>query len=195
MRIVRWMSALEEHAFLELLRQIEKERYAPNLGERAILCRTLNSAFNPIGMYFASVGALCGLIGANHTQRLFWRMFGMLMGSMYSFEASWAFQEQQPCFSFFNDIRSVDGQLREKASEYHLVVHLQSDHRRPLQILFDFFTFDKTSKWLISSRSISVDPALWLPHFRMEWFEGLPLDPLTIWYWGFALSYYKPKIR
>ncbi|RNF25756.1 uncharacterized protein Tco025E_01948 [Trypanosoma conorhini] len=180
------MTALEEHAFLELLRQIEKDGYDPNLGERAVLCRTLNSAFNPTGLYFASVGALCGALCTNRTQLLLWRGISMFVGSLYSLEASWALQEQQPCFSFFNDIRSVEGHLREKASEYHLLGRLDHKHRRPLRVLFDFLTFDRTSKWLGPSRSLAVDPALWLTHFRIEWFNGLPLDPLTMCYWGFA---------
>ncbi|RNF09612.1 hypothetical protein TraAM80_02096 [Trypanosoma rangeli] len=182
------MSVLEEHAFLDLLRRIERERYDPNLGERAVLCRTLNSAFNPTGVYYASVGALCGALCTNHTQWLLWRAVSMLMGSLYALEASWTLQERQPCRSFFNDIRCVDGQLGDKASEYQLLGRTDHSHRRPLRILFDFLTFDRTSRWLSASRSLSVDPSSWLAHFRIEWFNGLPLDPLTMCYWGFAFA-------
>ncbi|KEG13148.1 hypothetical protein DQ04_01181020 [Trypanosoma grayi] len=182
------MSTLEEETFLRLLTRIDNEEYSPNLGERAVLYRAFNSTLNPLGIYFAFVGAVGGFMGMSYTRKPSWRAFGALLGSLYSFEVSWGFQGHQPCFSFFNDIRSVDGQVRDKAGECHASGHLSRSCLSLRGIVFDFFTLDRTAKWLYTVVFAPAGRARWFTHFRMEWLEGLPIDPLTLWYWRFAVS-------
>lgn len=181
------MTTLDEHAFLQLLERIGREEYAPDLGERAVICRTYNSRFNPVGLHFAFVGAVCGILGACSTQKFYWRILSVLFGPLCSVELSWAFHDPQPCSTFFNDIRSVEGRLRDKASEYNPVRHLNRDYRRFFTVFINFFTFERTLKWLFLSRSAYSDRPLWFRHLKIEWFDGLQLDPLTMWYWRLAL--------
>ncbi|ORC85496.1 uncharacterized protein TM35_000341080 [Trypanosoma theileri] len=182
------MSALEEHAFLQLLKKIEKEKYVPNIGERAILCRTINSTFNPVGLYFSAVGGVCGFLSMSCARGLYMRCLSSLMGSLYSFELSWSLYDHSPCSNFFNDIRSVEGQIGKKASEHYLLGNLNVYHRSIFRAAFDFLIFDRTSKWLCSVFLGSTDCLQWLSHYKMEWFDGLPIDPLTLWYWRYMLQ-------
>lgn len=188
---MRQSSLPEEDAFLCLLKQIEREGYTPNIGERAVICRTINGVFNPLGVYFALIGASCGYFGLGMAVRASQRLASSVVGFLYMAELSWSFQERRPCAGFLNDVRSLDGQLREKTGAQHLLGEFSFMDRSLIGEIFDFVTLDKTIRWLLCLTSSCASGPHWLPFVKIKWFDGLPLDPLTIWYWRFVLSFYR----
>ncbi|KAG8345544.1 hypothetical protein ERJ75_000053300 [Trypanosoma vivax] len=186
--MMRVVYTSDEQAFTRILAEIGSEGYYPNLSERALICRTINASFNPLAFYFACCGALCGHHIARGARSGFHRMLSLCLGSCYFTEFSWAIQDRRPCLSFLRDIRSVSGRLRTKVSAYWMGNQFPLERRQLLWSILGFLTLENTFDWAYSICFAPAHRVEWLRYLKIGWFNGLPLDPLTLLYWRIVLA-------